>query len=207
MYRKFWLGNLKLRYQLWDSKYMRNKIKIDVRDSDANLRKKPKWEAVYHHPTLIKDGDVAWWIPHNRIVTPQQVHKWNKRDTSDCSWCPCSSTAPQSQPSGDVWTTPQLLANYLLVLAKTTCSTHQHPPDNQHMFRIRLQFGLHLELHHSLWKNDIEAFTSYWLHRNILGKMQDGRIIDTERPDLYTSVYTNCIQNTVYNYMITFYFI
>jgi hypothetical protein len=82
-------------------------------------------------------------------------------------------------------TTPHQLANYLLVLAKTTMyktymatnSTHQRPPDYKRMFRMRLQFRLHLEMHHSLWQNDIETVTSYWLHRNILRKMEDGRII------------------------------
>jgi hypothetical protein len=49
---------------------------------------KPKWEAVYHHPILSKDDTVAWRIQHNRIITPQKLHKWGKRDTSDCPWCP-----------------------------------------------------------------------------------------------------------------------
>jgi hypothetical protein len=82
-------------------------------------------------------------------------------------------------------TIPQQLANYLLVLAKTTIyktytatnSTHQQTPKYQRMFRMRLQFRLHLEMHHSLWQNDIETFTNYWLHRNVQGKMQDGKII------------------------------
>jgi hypothetical protein len=86
-------------------------------------------------------------------------------------------------------TTPQQVANYLLVLAKTTIyktymaknSIHQRPPDYKLMFRMRLQFRLHLEMHHSLWQNDIETFTSYWLHRNILGNLQEGRIILNDR--------------------------
>jgi hypothetical protein len=180
---------------------------------------KPKWEAVYHHPILSKDGDVAWRILHNRIVTPQQLHKWGKRDTSDCPWCPgttgtidhmffeCPTAIAfwghltktlhdllgphplqkrhilYGYPTLD--TTPQQLANYLLVLAKTTIyktylatnSTHQQPPDYQRMFRMRLQFRLHLEMHHSIWQHNNEIFTGYWLHRNILGKIQEGRIV------------------------------
>jgi hypothetical protein len=82
-------------------------------------------------------------------------------------------------------TTPQQLVDYLLVLAKTTIyktylatnSPHQQPPDYQRMFRMRLQYRLHLQMHHSIWQHDIETFTSYWLHRNILGKIQEGRIV------------------------------
>jgi hypothetical protein len=82
-------------------------------------------------------------------------------------------------------TTSQQLANYLLVLAKTTIyktylatkSTHQQPPDYQRMFRMRLQFRLHLEMHHSIWQHNIEIFTGYWLHRNSLGKIQERRIV------------------------------
>jgi hypothetical protein len=47
----------------------------------------PYWSAVYHHPILSKDGDIAWRILHNRIVTPQQVHQWSKQDIVDCPWC------------------------------------------------------------------------------------------------------------------------
>jgi hypothetical protein len=82
-------------------------------------------------------------------------------------------------------TTPQQLATYLLVLAKNTMhktylamnSTHQQPPNYQRMLRMGLEFRLHLEMHHSIWQHDIGTFTSYWIHRNILGKIQDGRII------------------------------
>jgi hypothetical protein len=110
---------------------------------------KPKWESVYHHPILSKDGDVAWRILHNRIITPQQ------------------------------------LPNYLQALDKTTIyeinlatnNPHHQPPDYQRMFRMRLQYRLHIEMHHSIWQHDIETFTSYLLHRNIVGKIQEGRII------------------------------
>jgi hypothetical protein len=62
-------------------------------------------------------------------------------------------------------TTPQQLANYLLVLAKTTVyktylakkSTHRHIPDWQRMFCV--------------------TFRGCWLHRNILRKDNDGRIM------------------------------
>jgi hypothetical protein len=49
---------------------------------------KLKWEAVYLQPILSKDGVVVWRILHNRIITPQQLHKWGKGDTPDCPWCP-----------------------------------------------------------------------------------------------------------------------
>jgi hypothetical protein len=86
-------------------------------------------------------------------------------------------------------TTPQQPADYLLVLAKIriyktyleTNSPHQQPPDYQSMFRMRLQYRLHLEMHHSAWQHDIEMFMIYWLHRNILGKIQDGRIIPKDQ--------------------------
>jgi hypothetical protein len=82
-------------------------------------------------------------------------------------------------------TTPQQLSNFLLVLAETTIyktylatnCTHQQPPDYQRLFRMWLQFRLHLEMHHRIWQHDIETLTNYWLHRKILGKIQDGRII------------------------------
>jgi hypothetical protein len=52
---------------------------------------KSRWKAVYHHPILSKDGNVAWRIQHNNIIKPQQVHKWGKRDPSDCPWCPSTT--------------------------------------------------------------------------------------------------------------------
>jgi hypothetical protein len=77
--------------------------------------------------------------------------------------------------------TPQQLANCLLVVAKTavyktylaTNSTHRHTPDYQRMFRMRLQYRLHTEMHCSLWANDMDTFRGYWLH----GKIHDGKII------------------------------
>jgi hypothetical protein len=81
-------------------------------------------------------------------------------------------------------TTPQQLANYLIVLAKATIyktymatiDTQEKPPEYQRMLRIRLVFRLHRELHHSIWQNDIEAFEHYWLQKNILGRIQEGRL-------------------------------
>jgi hypothetical protein len=52
---------------------------------------KPKWETAYHTPSLNKDGDIAWKILHNRITRPHQLHRWNKRGTPDCPWCPGTS--------------------------------------------------------------------------------------------------------------------
>jgi hypothetical protein len=59
-------------------------------------------------------------------------------------------------------TTPQQLANYLLVLAKTTIyktylamnRNHHHPPDYQRKFQMRLQYRLYTEMQYSLWTND-----------------------------------------------------
>jgi hypothetical protein len=67
---------------------------------------------------------------------------------------------------------PTIYKTYL-----ATNSTHQQTPDYQRMFRMRLQFRLHLEMHHSIWQHNIETFTGYWLHRHILGKIQEGRIV------------------------------
>jgi hypothetical protein len=49
------------------------------------------------------------------------------------------------------------------------------------MFRIRLLFRLHLEMHYSTWKYDVETFKSYWLHENMLGRLQEERILLTEQ--------------------------
>jgi hypothetical protein len=58
-------------------------------------------------------------------------------------------------------TTPQQIANYLIVLAKSTIyktflaatnSTHHHAANYQRMFQLRLHFRLQLEMHHSIWK-------------------------------------------------------
>jgi hypothetical protein len=80
------------------------------------------------------------------------------------------------------------IANYLLALVKTTIyktylatnNTHTKPPDYQRMCRIRLLFRLNLEMHYSTWKDDVETFKSYWLHENIVGRLQEGRILLTE---------------------------
>jgi hypothetical protein len=32
-------------------------------------------------------------------------------------------------------------------------------------------------MHHSIWKHDVETFTNYWLHKDILGRIQDGKIV------------------------------
>jgi hypothetical protein len=48
------------------------------------------------------------------------------------------------------------------------------------MLRVRLLFRLNLEMHYSTWKDDVETFKSYWLHKNIVGRLQEGRILLTE---------------------------
>jgi hypothetical protein len=82
-------------------------------------------------------------------------------------------------------TTPQQLANYLLVLANTkiykthlaTDSAHRLTPDYQSMFRMRLQYRLYIEMHYSLWA----SFRGYWLHGDILWVALGGRIIFSEK--------------------------
>jgi hypothetical protein len=117
---------------------------------------KPKWETVYHRSILSKDGDVAWRILHNRIITSQQVQKWGKRDTTDIMdhmffKCPTATAfwvrltkmlhgllGPRPLQKRHILygntnldTTPQQLANYLLILAKNMIyvpGNEQHPP-------------------------------------------------------------------------------
>jgi hypothetical protein len=82
-------------------------------------------------------------------------------------------------------TTPQQLANYLLVQAETTIwkihivmnSTHRHMPDYQCIFRKRLQYRQNTKMHYSLWANSMDVLRRYWLHRNVLLKIRDGKII------------------------------
>ncbi|PNF28681.1 hypothetical protein B7P43_G07886 [Cryptotermes secundus] len=182
---------------------------------------KPKWEALYHPPIISKDGDIAWRILHNRITTPQQLHRWKKKDTPNCPWCPGTSGTTEHMfldcphavdfynklvntlhkllgphtiqkkhilygyPS--LHTTPHQLANYLIVLAKSTiyktfiaaiANSTKHQEANYHrMFQMRLHFRLQLEMHHSIWKNDVKTFKNYWLHNDILGRITNGQII------------------------------
>jgi exonuclease III len=83
-------------------------------------------------------------------------------------------------------TTPQQLANYLLVLAKTTIyrtylaadnDNHHQNSKYQEIFRIRLNYRLQLEMHHNIWNNNIKRFQTYWLYNNILGKLDHGQLI------------------------------
>jgi hypothetical protein len=91
----------------------------------------------------------------------------------------------------DPHTTPQQLANYLIVLAKSTNyktyiaatnSTHLQAANYQHMLRLRLQFRLQLEMHHAIWNNNLQTFQDYWLHKNVLGKISNGGIVVREEP-------------------------
>jgi hypothetical protein len=60
-------------------------------------------------------------------------------------------------------------------------STHHHTPDYQHMLHTRLQYWLYIEMYYSLWANYMDIFRGYWLHRNILGKIHDGKIIHNDQ--------------------------
>jgi hypothetical protein len=48
---------------------------------------KPMWTLVYQYRTESNDGDIAWRIMHNIIVTPQRLHQWKRRKQEDCPWC------------------------------------------------------------------------------------------------------------------------
>jgi hypothetical protein len=50
--------------------------------------RKPSWNVVCLYSITCKDGDVAWCMVHNRIVTLKLLHQWTKRDTDCCPWCP-----------------------------------------------------------------------------------------------------------------------
>jgi cell division protein FtsI/penicillin-binding protein 2 len=200
---------------------------------------KPKWEAVYHHPILSKDGDVAW-----RMITPQQLHKWATRDTSDCPWCPGTTGTidhiPFEWPTVTAFwgrltktlhdllgphplqkrhilygyttldTTPHQLANYLLVLVKTTIyKTHlatntpnQQPPDYQRHVPNEAAIPTtprNAPQHMATRHRDLHELLATWNHPR-----KDSRWKNcTERPDLDTAVYTNYIRRRM-QYIITY---
>jgi hypothetical protein len=60
---------------------------------------------------------------------------------------------------------PQQLANYLLVLVKTTIpekylstkSIHRHTSDCLRVFRRGMQYRLYIEMHDSLWNIDLQV--------------------------------------------------
>jgi hypothetical protein len=56
-------------------------------------------------------------------------------------------------------------------------TTRQTAPDYQRMFRMRLEYRLHTEMHYSLWANGMDTFRGYWLHGNIY----DGKMILTDQ--------------------------
>jgi hypothetical protein len=36
---------------------------------------------------------------------------------------------------------------------------------------------MYIEMHQSLYRNEMENFKKYWMHNNILGKVQNDRIV------------------------------
>jgi hypothetical protein len=121
----------------------------------------PNWKAVYHYPIHSNDGDIEWRILHNRIVTPQQLHQWSNRKTA--------------QKSPNITQLPVVIAKstvYKTYMA--TNSTHGHITDHGRTFRMRRQY---IDMHYSLWKNDMKTFKTYWRHENNIRKIQDGKII------------------------------
>jgi hypothetical protein len=48
---------------------------------------KPIWTSLYQYPTDSKDGDIAWRLLHNTVVTPRNLYQWEKRKRKECPWC------------------------------------------------------------------------------------------------------------------------
>jgi hypothetical protein len=42
---------------------------------------------------------------------------------------------------------------------------------------MRLKYRLHLELHRSIMGNDTDRFQNFWLYRQVLGRMEEGRLM------------------------------
>jgi hypothetical protein len=36
---------------------------------------------------------------------------------------------------------------------------------------------MYIEMHQSLYRNEMENFQKYWMHNNILGKLQNDKIV------------------------------
>jgi hypothetical protein len=73
---------------------------------------------------------------------------------------PCHPPLKEAYVYFTLDTTPQQLANYLLVLAKkylASNSTHRQTPDYQRMFHMTLQYRLYTEMHYSLWASYVSS--------------------------------------------------
>jgi hypothetical protein len=49
------------------------------------------------------------------------------------------------------------------------------------MMRLQIQYRLYVEWHHSIWKNDVERFSAFWLYRQILGKIDNGQLLLSDK--------------------------
>jgi hypothetical protein len=103
-------------------------------------------------------------------------------------------------------TTPQQLANYLLVLPKTAIFEQQAPPHTRLSAHVPHEAAVRLytEMHYSLWASYMDTFRGYWLHRDVLGKPHDGKITLSDqiyRPP-YIPIPSDCLSDAIHNHHI-----
>jgi hypothetical protein len=80
--------------------------------------------------------------------------------------------------------TTHQLANFLVTLAKSTTyktyvaavATDGQPPNYYRLLLMRLRYRLLLEMHKRVMDNDMDGFQNYWLHRQALGKLEQGHM-------------------------------
>jgi hypothetical protein len=83
--------------------------------------------------------------------------------------------------------TAQQLANYLIVLGKSTIyktymaanAGHGPPPNYYRLVQLRLRYRMLLELYKSIANNNLDSFKSYWLHKQALANMQNEKLTMT----------------------------
>jgi hypothetical protein len=76
------------------------------------------------------------------------------------------------------------LANFVIIMAKSTiyktymasAGEEGRTPNYYRLLMMRLKYRLHLELHRSIM-DDTDRFRNYWLYRQVLGKMEGGRLM------------------------------
>jgi hypothetical protein len=77
------------------------------------------------------------------------------------------------------------LANFAIIMAKSTiyktymasADEERWTPNYYRLLMMRLKYRLHLELHRSIMDNDTDRFQNYWLYRQVLGRMEGGRLM------------------------------
>lgn len=83
-----WLHSLYTKYNIQEVLSLKLKHTCRCKWGMPLAMSTPNCKAVYHYPIHTNHGDIASMTFHNRIVTPQQLHQWSKRQTVDCPWCP-----------------------------------------------------------------------------------------------------------------------